>query len=89
MNRNSGVPTARCAQLLAQHRSLPDIQIKGGWQHEEDRGLVVDPPIDHLTDVIFARVFRRSGWEAGKMYTCCHTEGALHERLKGRRLGFD
>ena len=28
MNRNRGVPTARCAQLLAQYRPLPEIQVE-------------------------------------------------------------
>ena len=67
MDRDAGVPAPRRAQLLAQHRPLPDIQVECGRQHEEDRGPVADTPIDHPADVVFARVFRRSGWEAGEI----------------------
>ena len=36
MDRDPGVPAPRRAQLLAQHRPLPDIQVECGRQHEED-----------------------------------------------------
>ena len=67
MDRDPGVPAPRGAQLLAQHRPLPDIQVERGRQHEDDRGPVADTPIDHPADVVFARVVRRSGWEAGEI----------------------
>ena len=67
MDRGPGVPAARAAQLLAQHRPLPDIQVECGRHHEEDRGPVTDKPINHPADVVLARVFRRSGWEAGEI----------------------
>ena len=88
MDRDPGVPAARRAQLLAQHRPLPDIQVERGGQHEEDRGLVADTSIDHPAEMVLARVFRRSCREAGEIDPGRHPEGALRERLEGRRLGF-
>ena len=36
MDRDASVPAPRRAQLLAQHRPLPDIQVECGRHHEDD-----------------------------------------------------
>ena len=82
MDRDPGVPAARGASLLAQRRPLPDIQVERGGQHEDERGLVADSPIDHPAEVVLTRVVRRSGRQAGEIDPGRHSECALRERLR-------
>ncbi len=57
VDRDSRVPAARRAQLLAEHRPLPDIQVEYSRKHEEDRGAIDNTSIDHPAKMVFPRLF--------------------------------
>ena len=79
VDRESWVPAACGPHFLAKHRPLPDVQVNGRRQHEEERGLVADGSVDNPAQLVLTRVIRRSCRQAGEIDPGGHAEGTFGE----------